>query len=96
MTATQLYLHLTVVCHASGAPTTVTTQETVKNVPDLALQDRRVTIRQLVEADAHKKTDIWNLLLTGYRHNKENFVARFMTMNEETQSNRGLLPPRKF
>lgn len=129
--------------HAGGAPITVTTQENVKKVHDLVLQDRRVTIRQLVEdtglsyhvvqniltaelnmkklsarwvprmlTDAHKQTriDICSRLLTRYRHDKENFLARLVTIDEswiyhydvETKiqskewTHRGSPPPRKF
>ncbi|GJQ70599.1 hypothetical protein Trydic_g22993 [Trypoxylus dichotomus] len=35
--------------HADGTPTTATTQETVKKIHDIVLQDCRVSIRQLVE-----------------------------------------------
>jgi [histone H3]-lysine36 N-dimethyltransferase SETMAR len=129
--------------HAGGAPTIVTTQENVKKIHDLVLQDRRVTIRQIVEdtglsyhviyniitakldmkklsarwvprmlTEAHKQTrnDVCSRLLTRYRQDKENFLARFLTMDEswihhydvETKmqskqwTHRGLPPPKKF
>lgn len=129
--------------HAGGAPITVTTQENVQKVHNLVLQDRRVTIRQIVEdtglsyhvvhnilttelnmkklsarwvprmlTDAHKQArkDICSRLLTWYRHDKENFLARLVTMDEswihhydvetKIQSKewtvRGSTPPKKF
>ena len=48
--------------HAGGPPTTVTTQENINRVHELVMQDRRVTIRDIVEETGFSYHSIHNIL----------------------------------
>ena len=73
--------------HGGGPPITVTTPENINKVHDIVLQDRRITIRDIVEETGFSYHSVRNILEKelGMKKLTARWVPRMLTLDQKRQ-----------
>ncbi|PSN44638.1 hypothetical protein C0J52_07732 [Blattella germanica] len=73
--------------HDSGPPITVTTPENINKVHDRVLQDRQITIRDIVEETGFSYHSVCNILEKelGMKKLTARWVPRMLTLDQKRQ-----------
>ena len=71
--------------HGAGPPRTVTTPENIYKVHDIELQDRRITIRDIVEKTGFSYHSVHNILEKEFKKLTARWVPRMLTLAQKRQ-----------